>query len=312
MRAEPVRKELGGRRQQQNQTKQKTKNKTNNNKNEKKGRKEKRKEKKEKKKEKKRKKKEKNLHTEERKEPYEALERREQKKEATRRERSHKKREKGENDIKEEQVEKGLKTSPHKSAQKWKEPSKWLLFFLKPKQLKPKFASKTALEKSLPKQNKIKQIARYRNRNRETELELTHLFKNKSFDISLPREFLYTSQRQNWNWRIFSKISRLTFLSIGSFFTHPMLASFLFWEFLSHIPYWFHVYVGSFSYTSRAGLIFIWGVSLTHPVLASFLCGEFLLHILSWPHFSREKLKFVVSPDITSCGWLGSKHQLTN
>ena len=36
---------------------------------------------------------------------------------ATRRERSHKKREKGENDIKEEQVEKGLRTSPHESAQ---------------------------------------------------------------------------------------------------------------------------------------------------------------------------------------------------
>ncbi len=32
---------------------------------------------------------------------------------------------KGENDIKEAQVEKGLRTSPHKSAQKWKEPSKW-------------------------------------------------------------------------------------------------------------------------------------------------------------------------------------------
>ena len=126
---------------------------------------------------------------------------------------------KGENYSKEEQVEKGLRTSSHKSTQKWKEPSK--RFFLKPKQLKPKFASKTALEKSLPKQNKIKQIARCRNRNRETELELTHLFKNKSFDISLPREFLYTSQRQNWNWRIFSKISRLTFLSLGSFFTHP-------------------------------------------------------------------------------------------
>ena len=57
-------------------------------------------------------------------EPYDALERREQKKEATRRERSHKKHEKGENDIKEEQVEKDLRTSPHKSAQKRKEPSK--------------------------------------------------------------------------------------------------------------------------------------------------------------------------------------------
>ena len=76
----PVSKELGGR--------QKTKNKT------------------------------KKSHTEERKEPYDALERREQKKEATRRERSHKKSEKGEKDSKEEQVQKGLRTSPHKSAQK--------------------------------------------------------------------------------------------------------------------------------------------------------------------------------------------------
>ena len=42
----------------------------------------------------------------------------EKEEEATRRERSHKKHEKGENDIKEEQVEKGLRTSPHKSAQK--------------------------------------------------------------------------------------------------------------------------------------------------------------------------------------------------
>ena len=40
--------------------------------------------------------------------------------------------------------------------------------------------------------------------------------------------------------------------------------SFLFGEFLSHIPCW---------------LPFMWGVFLTHPVLAS-LCGEFLLHVL--------------------------------
>ena len=53
-------------------------------------------------------------HTEERNEPYDALERT-KKKAATRRERSHKKHEKRENDIKEEQVEKGLRTSPHKS-----------------------------------------------------------------------------------------------------------------------------------------------------------------------------------------------------
>ena len=64
-----------------------------------------------------------------------------------------------------------------------------------------------------------------------------------------------------------------------------MLASFLCGEFLLHIPCWLHFYVGSFSYTSRAGFIFMWGVSLTHPVLASFLCGEFLLHIPCWLHF---------------------------
>ena len=42
---------------------------------------------------------------------------------------------------------------------------------------------------------------------------------------------------------------------------------------------------GGFSYTSRAALIFMQGVSLTHPVLASFLSGEFLLHIPCWLHF---------------------------
>ena len=56
--------------------------------------------------------------------------------------------------------------------------------------------------------------------------------------------------------------------------------------------------MGSFSYTSRAafifdtgsftraGFIFIWGVSLTHPVLASFLSREFLLHIPCLLYFS--------------------------
>ena len=39
----------------------------------------------------------------------------------------------------------------------------------------------------------------------------------------------------------------------------------------------------SFSYTSRAGFIFVWGVSFTHPVMASFFCGiEFLLQIPCW------------------------------
>ena len=105
---------------------------------------------------------------------------------------------------------------------------------------------------------------------------------------------------------------------VGKTLTHPVLASFLSREFLLHIPLWLHFYVGSFSYTSRAGFLyikiiiiffllfkkiffiwgisrthpmlicvlsFIWGVSLTHPVLASFLSGEFVLHIPCWLHF---------------------------
>ena len=56
---------------------------------------------------------------------------------------------------------------------------------------------------------------------------------------------------------------------LGVVLTHPMLC----------------FYVGSFSYTSRAAFIFIWGVSLTHPMLASFLSGEFLLHIPCYLHF---------------------------
>ena len=77
-----------------------------------------------------------------------------------------------------------------------------------------------------------------------------------------------------------------------------MLGLFLCGEFLLHISCWLHFYLGSFSYTSRAGFIFIsgvsefyksragfffiWEVSLTRPVLASFLSGEFLLHIPCW------------------------------
>ena len=34
-------------------------------------------------------------------------------------------------------------------------------------------------------------------------------------------------------------------------------------------------FVGSFSYTSRAGFIFNWGVSLTHPMIALFFVGSF-------------------------------------
>ena len=107
-----------------------------------------------------------------------------------------------------------------------------------------------------------------------------------------------------------------SFFNLESSSSTSMLASFLSGEFLLHIPCWFQFYLGSFSYTSHAGFIFIWpvslthpmlqlhaaffiflsgsffytshadfvfmwGVSLTHPVLPSFLCGEFLLHIPS-------------------------------
>ena len=77
----------------------------------------------------------------------------------------------------------------------------------------------------------------------------------------------------------------------GVSLTHPELASFLCWEFLLHIPCWFFFsffflffffflsffsfYLGSFSYTSRAGFIFSWGVSLIHPSLLDFSVGSF-------------------------------------
>ena len=63
--------------------------------------------------------------------------------------------------------------------------------------------------------------------------------------------------------------------------------------------------MGSFSYTSHAdfvfiwgvflthpvaGFIFKWGVSITHPMLILFLCGEFLLHISCCPHICLGSL----------------------
>ena len=79
------------------------------------------------------------------------------------------------------------------------------------------------------------------------------------------------------------------FLIWGVSLPDPVLASFLCGEFLLHIPYWLYFLsrefllhipcllyfsVGSFSYTSHTGFIFIWGVSLTHPMLA-FCVGSF-------------------------------------
>ena len=54
-------------------------------------------------------------------------------------------------------------------------------------------------------------------------------------------------------------------------------------------------HLGSFTYTSLADFIFLWGVSLTHPVLAFFfsppppppsLSGELFFHIRCWLYFS--------------------------
>ena len=63
----------------------------------------------------------------------------------------------------------------------------------------------------------------------------------------------------------------------------PPPAGFIFYAgSFSYIPCWLLIYLfisGSFSYTSSAGFIFLWGVSLTHPRLVWCFCGEFLLHI---------------------------------
>ena len=113
---------------------------------------------------------------------------------------------------------------------------------------------------------------------------------------------------------------------------------FILWEeSLTHLS-WLHFYVGSFSYTSHAGLMFIWGVSLTHPVLffyfniyyflfylgsftytprAGFIfvwgvtcpilvllfCGEFLLHIPCWVFLCG---KFLLHIPCWLCFYVGS------
>ena len=116
----------------------------------------------------------------------------------------------------------------------------------------------------------------------------------------------------------FSYTSRAGFIFMrGVSLTHAVLPSVLYKEFLLHtpcwllvfffffssflhveffllIPCWFIFYRRSFSYTCRAGFIFIWGVSLTHP-LASFLSGEFALQIPRWFHFHAGSFSY------TSC-----------
>ena len=81
--------------------------------------------------------------------------------------------------------------------------------------------------------------------------------------------FFYTSQAGLFFCFIFLIII-LFFLIWGVSLTHPVLASFLSREFLLHIPCCLHFYLASFSHTSHAAFSFLWGVSLTHPMLASF------------------------------------------
>ena len=68
---------------------------------------------------------------------------------------------------------------------------------------------------------------------------------------------------------------------MGSFSYTSHDTSILSGEFLLHISCLLHFYLGSFSYTSRAGFNFISWLSLTHLMLVSF----FLLYIPCWLHF---------------------------
>ena len=62
----------------------------------------------------------------------------------------------------------------------------------------------------------------------------------------------------------------------------------------------FFFYRLSFFYTSHAGFIFVWGVSLKHPVLVSFLCAEFLFHIPCWLHFYLGSFSYTSHADFSS------------
>ena len=100
----------------------------------------------------------------------------------------------------------------------------------------------------------------------------------------LCKEFLLHLLCQGW-------LFFLSFLSGEFLLLIPSWFYLLSAEFLLHASCWLHFCFGSFSYTSRGGLIFIWVVSLTHPALSFIfiwgvslihpvlLCAELLLHI---------------------------------
>ena len=82
-----------------------------------------------------------------------------------------------------------------------------------------------------------------------------------------------------------SRVARIFMLHIPCWF----LFSFLSGVFLLSISCWLFFSVGSLSDTSRAGFIFMWGVSLTHPMLTLFLCEGYLLHFPVLPSFLSGK-----------------------
>ena len=69
----------------------------------------------------------------------------------------------------------------------------------------------------------------------------------------------------------------------GVSLTRPVLPSFLYREFLLHTPCWLFCFCFFvFCYTFRAVLIFMEGVSLRHPVQASFFFSFFFLGSFSY------------------------------
>ena len=69
-------------------------------------------------------------------------------------------------------------------------------------------------------------------------------------------------------------------------------------DFLLHIPFWLHCYLGRFSYISRAVFNLIRGLSLTHPMPISFLSGEFLLHIPCWLHYYFRSFSYTSPAEV--------------
>ena len=82
--------------------------------------------------------------------------------------------------------------------------------------------------------------------------------------------------------------------------THHMQALILSADFLLHMPCWFHFYPGIFSYTSRAGFIFMRGVSSTHPTPTFFYVGSLaLLPIPCCLHFYAGSFSYTSRATLT-------------